>query len=185
MKQRATLWFPQPTKLPKGTACLSSHFKPDCSPELMIVVSMQKIYHCSMKCSFPASTCLKLEKCLEHWGDFLQVHWLAVLQCNVLKYDSYVQMQHKGPFAQLKKCPKFCHYIKYTWQHKQVICKLHFWILSAGVSGALFHHILPQDILHLKNCVWAQFCFTRRCVMWKKLFRTNGFVLVFLFPMSS
>lgn len=27
-------WFQQPTHLPKGTAYLSSHFKPDCSPEL-------------------------------------------------------------------------------------------------------------------------------------------------------
>ena len=148
------------------------------------------------------NTCLKLQKCLEHLGDFPQVHWSAVFQWNVLKYDSCAQTQHKWRFAQLKKCPEFRNYIKYTcassikqgmvlsgirpwcqytWQHKRAICKLHFWMLSAGVSVALFHHILQQDLqftTFLKSCVWAQFCFTSRCVMRKKLFRTNRYVLV-------
>ena len=39
-----------------------------------------------------------------------------------------------------------CHY---TWQHKQVMCTLHFWVLCAGMLRALFHHILQQDVLHL------------------------------------
>ena len=66
LKQRATLRFSQAAKLPKDTACLNCHFKPDCMSELTLVVSMQKNYHCSMKCSFPAGTCLKLQKCWEH-----------------------------------------------------------------------------------------------------------------------
>ena len=155
---------------------------------------MQKICLRSTKCSFPADTFLKLQKCLKHWGGFPQVHWSVVFQCNVLKYNSCVQTQHKWPFAQLKKCPELLHYIKYTcpssmkqamvfsgirlwcqctWQHKRVICMLHFGMLSADVSGALFHHILQQDL-----------CFAR-CVMWKKFFRTNQFVLVLFISMLN
>ena len=32
----------QTIQLPKGTSCLTSRFKPDCSQELMLVASMQK-----------------------------------------------------------------------------------------------------------------------------------------------
>ena len=56
-----------------------------------------------------------------------------VFQCNVLKSDSCVQTQQKGPFAQLNKCPEFCNYMKYTYlsSMKQVmvlsgICSCHY-----------------------------------------------------------
>ena len=153
-----------------------------------------------MKCSFPAGTCLKLQKCLEFWGDFQQVQWSVVFQCTVLKYNSCVQTQHKWPFAQLKKYPEFRHYIKYTcpssmkqamvlsgisswcqhtWKHKQAICKVHFLeALSRCVWSSFPPHSATRSTTLLKLCVWAQFYFTRRCVMRKKLFKANRFVLV-------
>ena len=39
-------------------------------------------------------------------------------------------------------------------------------------------HSAISSTTFLKLCVWAQFSFTRRCVMQKKLFATNRFILV-------
>ena len=104
-------------------------------------------------------------------------------------------MQHKWPFAHLKRCPEFCHYAKYTcpflmkqpmvlsgswcqytWQHKHAI----FAFLDA-VSRCIWSSFPSHPattFTFLKLCVRVQFCFTRRCVMQKKVFRTNWFVLV-------
>ena len=64
LKQRATLWFQQPTTLPKGKAFLNSHFKLYCLPKLTLVVSMQINPPSLSEMFIPCKHLLKAQKML-------------------------------------------------------------------------------------------------------------------------
>ena len=119
LKQRAILWFSQTSQLPNGRTCFNSRFKQDCSPALTFIITIPKnrpfFKETFTSCRY--CTCSRLQGCFDHWGDFQQVRWSALFQCNSQKYDSDAQRSNIRPFAQLMKCHVFLHYAAYTFPY--------------------------------------------------------------------